>query len=153
MGAPLTKPVEFLVVHCSATPAKVYVDRAVIDRWHRERGWLGIGYHYVIKRDGTVEVGRGPDPLTGHASIGAHVEGYNDRSLGICLAGGMDAANKNPENNFTAEQFASLQKLLYQLLCLHSRARICGHNELNPNKACPSFDVPTWWHSVMNEES
>jgi N-acetylmuramoyl-L-alanine amidase len=140
--APLKK-VDFLVVHCSATPAKMNVDRNMIDRWHRERGWLGIGYHYVIKRDGTLEVGR---PLD---QIGAHVEGYNDRSLGICMAGGMDADNKKPENNFTPAQLATLQSTLYTLLIEHPRARICGHNELNPNKACPSFDVPKWWHETV----
>lgn len=138
--------VRFLVVHCSATPAKVFVDRAVIDRWHRERGWLGIGYHYVIKRDGLVEYGRG---IT---EVGAHVEGRNHESIGICMAGGMDAANKNPEDNFTPEQFIALKGLLKGLLTDFPKAEIVGHRDLNPGKACPSFDAKAWWHMTMNGE-
>lgn len=144
MPAPLIPAkVRYLVVHCSATPPKVYVDRNVIDRWHRERGFLGIGYHFVIKRDGVVEMGR---QIT---EVGAHVEGHNSESIGVCMAGGTDTALK-PEDNFTPEQYASLKTVLTGLLQTFPKAEIIGHRDLNPNKACPSFDAKAWWHKEMN---
>lgn len=144
MSAPL-KPekVRYLVVHCSATPPKVKVDAAVIDRWHRLRGFLGIGYHYVITRSGAVERGRNID------TVGAHVEGHNHESIGICLAGGMDAANKVPEDNFTLEQKATLANTLIALKHLFPNAEVIGHRDLNPHKACPSFDVKAWWEETV----
>lgn len=144
MPAPLKEQaVKFLVVHCSATPPKVYVDRNVIDRWHREKGWLGIGYHFVIKRDGTVETGRALN------EIGAHVEGHNHESIGICMAGGVDASGK-PEANFTDEQYVSLARTLTELLKTYTHAAICGHRDFpGVTKACPSFDVGKWWHETV----
>jgi N-acetylmuramoyl-L-alanine amidase len=130
--------VKYLVVHCSATPPTMYVDAAVIDRWHRQKGWRGIGYHFVIKRNGAVENGR---PLE---MVGAHVEGYNAESIGICMAGGTDLTGR-PEDNFTPPQFKSLATMLDRLLILFPKARIVGHRDLNPKKACPSFDVKAWW--------
>lgn len=137
------RAVKYLVVHCSATPPKVKVDRDVIDRWHRMRGFLCIGYHFVIRRDGVVEKGRELD------EVGAHVEGHNHESLGICMAGGMDAENKHPEQNFTGDQYHALAQLLSTLLKTYTHAQIVGHNQLNPNKACPSFDAPKWWHETV----
>lgn len=128
---------KFLVVHCAATKPTMDIGLREIRQWHRERGWLDIGYHYVIRRDGTVEVGRPQDV------IGAHVEGHNSESLGICMAGGIDASGK-PENNFTAAQFESLRALLDKLKADYPSARIVGHRDLDPKKACPSFDVASW---------
>ncbi|WP_337056748.1 peptidoglycan recognition protein family protein [Pseudomonas solani] len=128
---------KFLVVHCAATKPTMDIGLREIRQWHRERGWLDIGYHYVIRRDGTVEVGR-PQNV-----IGAHVEGHNSESLGICMAGGIDASGK-PENNFTAAQFESLRALLDKLKADYPSARIVGHRDLDPKKACPSFDVASW---------
>lgn len=145
MPAPLKEQaVKYLVVHCSATPPRMRVDRTMIDRWHRERGFLGIGYHFVITREGVVQEGR---PLD---AIGAHVEGHNHESIGICLAGGVDTQlPPQPQNNFTGEQMVSLAELLKTLLKTYTRAQIVGHTQLNPNKACPSFDVPKWWHETV----
>jgi N-acetylmuramoyl-L-alanine amidase len=113
------------------------IGKKEIDTWHRQKGWLKIGYHYVIKRDGEVEIGRELE------EIGAHVQGYNDRSLGVCMVGGIDDAGE-PENNFTEEQFAALSTLLYQLKTIYPDAEIKGHRNF-ANKACPSFDVEEWW--------
>ncbi len=136
---PLTADnVKYLVVHCSATPPKAKVDAREIDRWHRMRGFLRIGYHYVIKRNGQVEQGR---PIT---DPGAHVEGYNHESIGVCLAGGVNEKNV-PEDNFTLDQKAALGALLVTLKALFPKAEVIGHRDLNPNKACPSFDAKAWW--------
>lgn len=128
---------KYLVVHCAATKPSMNIGLREIRQWHRERGWLDIGYHFVIRRDGTVEQGRPQDV------IGAHVEGHNYESLGICLVGGIDASGK-PENNFTQSQFASLRILLAQLKGDYPSAQIVGHRDLDPKKACPSFDVASW---------
>jgi len=113
-----------------------------IDRWHRQRGWLGIGYHYVIRRDGTIEKGR-PEERPG-----AHAYGYNQTSIGICLVGGL-STRKRPHNNFTPKQFNSLRDLIKDIFRRYSAVRkVVGHRDLDPGKACPSFDVETWVRHV-----
>ncbi|QFP93709.1 endolysin [Ralstonia phage P-PSG-11-1] len=131
---------DYLVVHCSATKPSADIGAADIDRWHRKQGWRCIGYHYVIRRDGTVEEGRDPEV------IGAHVSGHNENSLGICLAGGVSEKDVNvAENNFTPEQFASLQRLLTDLRAKYPRAIIQGHRDFpGVAKVCPSFSVKDW---------
>lgn len=129
---------DFIVIHCSATPARMDVDAKEIDRWHKERGFLRIGYHYVIRRDGTREKGRDIN------DVGAHVTGFNHKSVGLCLVGGMDDSNAEPEDNFTAEQWITLHITLKELRAEYPLARIVGHRELYSAKACPSFDVQDW---------
>ncbi len=129
-----------IVVHCSATRAEQDIGRAEIERWHRQRGFLGIGYHYVIRRNGVVEVGRPED------TIGAHVQGHNRTTLGICMVGGVNANDiTKAENNYTPEQFAALKELLLRLRAKYPTAEIVGHRDFpNVAKACPSFDVKEW---------
>lgn len=142
---PTDRPINRLVVHCAATRIGEddHVDAAEINRWHLAQGWSGIGYHYVILRDGTVEIGRPID------QIGAHVAGYNTGSIGICLIGGYNADGlpSGPiEGLYTDEQMVALDKLLRDLLIYWPHARIMGHRD-HPgvNKACPSYDVADWW--------
>lgn len=142
-----TKPREvtdYIAVHCSATGPKQDIGAADIDRWHRKQGWQCIGYHFVIKRDGTVEEGRELD------KIGSHVQNFNAISVGICMAGGVKDGDPNtPENNFTEAQFASLKKLLLELKQKYPKAHIQGHRDFPAvKKACPSFDVAKWLKSV-----
>lgn len=133
------RKITHLVVHCSATKPSVPVDAKMIDRWHRERGFLKIGYHFVIKRDGTVETGR---DLT---EPGAHVAGHNATTVGICLAGGLNEKTGKSENNFTDEQFKSLVGVLSQLLDLFPEAEVLGHRDFpGVAKDCPCFDVRKW---------
>jgi N-acetyl-anhydromuramyl-L-alanine amidase AmpD len=129
---------DYIVVHCAATKATMDVGVREIRQWHvQERGWLDIGYHFVIRRNGTVEDGRP------HNVIGAHVEGYNSRSLGICLVGGINSKGA-PEDNFTPEQMNSLSLLLRAQKRTYPAAKIVGHRDLDSGKACPSFDVAPW---------
>lgn len=128
---------EYIVVHCAATKATMDIGVREIRQWHVQKGWLDIGYHFVIRRNGTVENGRP------HDVVGSHVKDFNSRSLGICLAGGIDAKG-NPENNFTPEQFNSLKLLLLAQKRTYPGAKIVGHRDLNSGKACPSFDVGPW---------
>lgn len=128
---------DYIVVHCAATTAKMDIGRADIDRWHRAKGWFGIGYHYVIRRDGTLEVGRPED------AVGAHVLNHNANTIGICLAGGLAEDKKTPEDNFTDAQFAALEKLLKELKSRYPKAEIRGHSDFPEHKtrACPVFDL------------
>lgn len=134
------KDTTHIVVHCSATKAEQDIGVRDIDRWHRQRGFLRIGYHYVIRRDGTVEIGRDK------REIGAHVSGANQTTLGICLVGGVNANDiAKAENNFTPEQFAALKMLLLELRKDYPAAAIVGHRDMpGVKKACPSFDVKEW---------
>lgn len=134
------KATDYLVIHAADTmPKMVNVDAAEIDRWHRARGWQCLGYHFVIKRDGKVEEGREVN------KIGAHVEGHNANSVGICLVGGLAADGKTPENNYTPEQWASLKKLLKDLKEKYPKATIQGHRDFpGVSKACPCFDAKAW---------
>lgn len=129
-----------IVIHCSATRADQDIGRSDIDRWHRQRGFLSIGYHFVIRRNGVVEVGRPQE------AIGAHVKDNNRTTLGICMVGGVNANDiTKAENNFTPEQFAALKELLLRLRAEYPSAEIVGHRDFpGVKKACPSFDVKEW---------
>jgi N-acetylmuramoyl-L-alanine amidase len=133
------RDVDLLVVHCSATRESQDIGVEDIRRWHKQRGFLDVGYHYVIRRDGTRETGR-PESVPG-----AHARGWNHRSIGICLAGGVMPNGKTPEDNFTVAQWDELKALLLELRTRYPGADIVGHGDLpGVNKACPSFDVAAW---------
>lgn len=134
----IRRSTDYLVIHCAATPPSADIGAAEIRQWHKAKGWSDIGYHFVIRRNGKVELGR-PENL-----VGSHVQGHNRNSLGICLVGGTDARQR-PENNFTAEQWASLQTLLMRLTGKYPRATILGHRDFpGVHKACPCFDAIKW---------
>lgn len=134
------KAVDYIVIHCSATKEDQDIGLEEIRRWHRQRGWLDVGYHYIIRRDGEVQTGRP------HDVPGAHARGFNHISLGICLVGGVESDGKTPEMNYTHFQWKELERLVRDLKRLHPDAKVIGHRDLpNVNKACPCFDVGDWW--------
>lgn len=138
------KVTKYIVVHCSATKPNQDIDAKDIDRWHRQFGWSRIGYAFVIKRDGNVEVGRGAD------EIGAHVKGYNDQSLGICMVGGIDEDGK-ADKNYTDHQWYALRNLITVLKDQYPEAEVLGHRDFpNVKKDCPCFDVREWWNNNQN---
>lgn len=141
--------IDFIAIHCSATPAGSDIGAADIKRWHREKGWRDIGYHYVIRLDGTVEKGRADNVP------GAHEPRINRNSLSVCLVGGSpkvgSVAHKKGlgENTYTPQQWASLEKLVRQLKTKHPAAEVIGHRDVpGVAKACPSFNVRRWWELV-----
>jgi len=140
------KSTRFIAIHCSATPPSLDVGVKEIDRWHKERGFLGVGYHRVVRRDGTCEQGRPDD------QVGAHVEGFNSVSIGVCLVGGVDDKGK-PENNFTPEQFSALKTVIKELTRKYPGAIVQGHRDFpHVAKDCPSFDVTEWMvKELMND--
>ena len=122
------RKVKRIVVHCSDSGDSQDIGRKEIDEWHKARGWHSIGYHWVIRRDGTIEQGR-PEHM-----IGAHVSGHNLDTIGICLVGRKD---------FTA-QLPALYGMLSGLLAKYKLdySSIYGHYQLDPNKTCPNINIP-----------
>lgn len=129
-----------IIIHCSATPEGRFHNAEDIDRWHKERGWRGIGYHYVILLDGTVEKGREEE------EIGAHTVRHNHDSIGICYIGGLDKEG-NPKDTRTEDQKIEMYKLLVEIKKHHPGATIHGHREF-ANKACPCFDARTEYYPL-----
>ncbi len=134
------REIKEIIIHCSDS---LFGSMELINQWHKERGWDGIGYHYVIgnaypesvnfkskepmfAHDGFLEAGR---PIV---EIGAHCRGYNKNSIGICLIG---------KRNFTWAQFSVLKKLIKDLKLAHNNPEIIGHYELYPGKTCPNINM------------
>ena len=125
-----------IIVHCTATPEGKDYTIKDITKWHKERGFSDIGYHYVVYRDGSVHEGRNVD------ISGAHCTNHNSHSIGVCYVGGCDNNLKNPQpkDTRTEAQKVALLKLLTELKALYPNAKIHGHRDFS-NKACPSFDA------------
>jgi N-acetyl-anhydromuramyl-L-alanine amidase AmpD len=147
MMYPKRKTTELIFIHCTATPEGKEFHVKDIDKMHRARHFNGVGYHYIICLDGTVEKGRPED------AIGAHVQGYNHNSIGISYIGGVDAHNKAKDTR-TPAQKAAIIKLLKELRQRYPKARILGHRDISPDKnhngrvdtyerikECPCFDA------------
>lgn len=137
------KATDYLVIHCTATPEGRHVTVKDIDRMHRQRGFNGIGYHYLVYLDGSVHEGRPED------TVGAHVEGYNSVSIGISYVGGVDANDVNKaEDTRTPAQKAALEKLLTDLKAKYPKAKILGHRDFpKVAKACPCYSaIPEYAH-------
>ena len=127
--------ITLIVVHCSAVKPDQTSSAAQIDTWHRQRGFhLGIGYHYVIRRNGEIEPGR-PEWM-----IGAHCLNHNAHSIGICYEGGLDARGQ-PEDTRTLEQKLAMLHLLEVLHRRYPKALIVGHRDLSHDRDCPCFDA------------
>ena len=126
------RTITLLVIHCSAVKPDQTSSAAQIDTWHRrDRHYkFGIGYHYVVRRDGQIEPGR-PEWM-----VGAHCKNHNAHSLGICYEGGLDARGQ-PADTRTLEQKLAMVQLLEVLHRRYPKALIVGHHDLNPHKACP----------------
>lgn len=141
----MTRPIDQIIIHCSATPNGRHNDADDIDAWHIVRKfhrtaearrhfnpqYQAIGYHYVILLNGDVQTGRSI------GEVGAHTIGHNVRSIGICLIG---------TDRFTTAQWESLANLVYQLHIDFKAATVHGHREFAA-KECPGFDVGEWMES------
>ena len=136
------RKIDKIILHCSATPAGRNVSVGEIRRWHKQRGWSDIGYHYVIDLDGNIDKGRDID------IVGAHTKGHNKHSIGICYVGGVDK-DMNSQDTRTIAQMLALGELLAVLRDFYPEAEICGHNEFS-SKDCPSFDVKVEYKYLMN---
>lgn len=135
-----------IIVHCADTPEGRDDKAADIKRWHtaappKGNGWSDIGYHYVIDLDGTIEPGR---PVE---TAGAHCNGHNADSIGVCYVGGCDK-NMKPKDTRTPEQRVALIWLLKFLVAKYPGVKIYGHRDFNSAKSCPSFDAKAEYENL-----
>lgn len=155
--------IDAIIVHCSATRAGQDIGRKEINQMHVARGFQCIGYNYVIRLDGTVEVGRS---LT---IDGAHCNGkgfsgvsYNKHSIGICYVGGLDAHGKAADTR-TPEQKKALRELIAKLIKEYPDIKeVIGHRDTSPDldgdgivepkewtKMCPCFDAKKEYKDLL----
>jgi len=136
-----------IIIHCTATRSWQDYSADDIRRMHKAQGWADIGYHYVVRLDGTIENGRDVD------KIGAHVSGHNANSIGVVYVGGLDNQGKAKDTR-TENQKCALLNLLMDLRKLYPKAKISGHRDFSPDKngdgiispdefikECPCFDA------------
>ena len=135
LNVPNPRYITKIIVHCSATPEGKDYTTADIKRWHLDRGFSDIGYHYVIYRDGSIHKGRD------EKVAGAHCTGQNTCSIGVCYIGGVaNDGKQTPKDTRTLQQKNALLALLKDLKSKYPQAKICSHRDF-ANKACPSFDA------------
>ena len=128
--------IKYLVLHCSASRCNQDYSVEQLRRDHKARGFYDIGYHFYIRKDGT---------MTQHRmllEVGAHARPYNRCSIGICYEGGLDEQGK-PCNTMTTEQETRLIDLFRNLKILFPKAKIVGHRDLpgTTPKECPCLDA------------
>ena len=134
----MSRTINTIVIHCAATGGDVDIE--TVRRWHvDDNGWSDVGYHHLIRFNGQVEKGRD------HEVAGAHARGYNEHSLGICLAGGL-----NPKEGYTAAQWKALEGLCRDLLEEYPIDKVIGHNQVDTTgKTCPNFSVEHWSSTLI----
>ena len=129
-----SRRIDKIIVHCTATPEGRPVTVDEITRWHIQRGFSAIGYHYVVYLDGSIHEGRNINVS------GAHTTGQNTNSIGVCYVGGLTKDGTKPKDTRTNAQKDALEKLMITLKANYPKATIHGHCEY-ANKACPCFDA------------
>lgn len=157
------KKIDAIVVHCSATRAGQDIGRSEINRMHVERGFQCIGYNYVVRLDGTVEVGRSLTIDGAHCSSkGFSGVSYNKHSIGICYVGGLDANGKAADTRTDAQKRA-MRELIMKLVRQYPGIKeILGHRDTSPDldgdgvvepyewvKQCPCFDAVSEYKDLL----
>lgn len=139
-GLSVKRSITEIIVHCTATRAGQHFDANDVRRWHLQRGFNDIGYHFLVLLDGTVQKGRDL------ATPGAHCKGHNAHSIGVCYVGGLDT-NGQPADTRTPQQRTALRNLLVELKSKFPMAVIHGHRDF-AQKACPCFDATAEYASL-----
>lgn len=134
LGGKSRRRITEIIVHCTATPEGKDYTVSDIRRWHKQQGWSDIGYHYVVYRSGQIVGGRSID------LVGAHCQGHNANSIGVCYVGGVATDGKTPKDTRTPDQREAMVFLLKFLRDIYPQARIRGHRDF-AQKACPSYDA------------
>jgi N-acetylmuramoyl-L-alanine amidase len=148
-------PIKRIVIHCTATREGQDINAATIRKWHKDKGWQDIGYHYVYRLDGTEEKGRADNV------VGSGVAGFNTGSIHMVYVGGLDAQGR-PKDTRTPAQKRAMRNRLLKLNAEHKDAKKMGHRDLSPDKDgdgvverhewlkdCPCFDVRAWTAAGM----
>lgn len=123
-----------IIVHSTATPKGLNPTAKDIDKWHRQRGFDCIGYHFVVLKSGEIQAGRAVE------KIGAHCVGHNSCSIGIAYVGGLNESRQSSDTR-TIKQKVALEGLIKMLLKqIPTIRKISSHRDYC-NTACPSFDA------------
>jgi N-acetylmuramoyl-L-alanine amidase len=138
------RKIDWIVVHCTATPEGRPVSVKTITDWHvRGNGWRTIGYHHVIGINGEHWT------TLPESQVGNHARGANANGIGVVYVGGLDKLAKNPKDTRTAAQKTTLRRLLAELKARYPNAEIIGHRDVpGTRKACPSFDAKAEYASL-----
>lgn len=147
---------KYLVIHCTATPEGREVTAADIRHWHCDppsrggRGWKQVGYTDLLHLDGTWErlVDNNEDANVDPWEVTNGAAGYNGVSRHVVYAGGCARDGKTAKDTRTEAQREALARYVRDFHGRFPEIRIVGHHELNPGKACPSFDVQGWLRSI-----
>lgn len=121
---------EIILHHAEAKSASV----EEVNRWHLERGWTGIGYHFYIRKDGRIYRGR-PE-----WAFGAHAQGYNSRAIGICVEGSYMT------ETMPKAQFDALVGLVREEMAKYPGAKVLRHRDVNSTD-CPGVNFP--WVALL----
>ncbi len=145
---------QYLVIHCTATPEGREVSQAEIRRWHtsappKGRGWKQVGYTDMIHLDGKTErlVPNNEDANVDPWEITNGAKGYNSVSRHVVYVGGLASDAKTPKDTRTAAQLKTMAAYVRSFHARFPNVKIVGHNQLAA-KACPSFNVPQWLRSI-----
>jgi hypothetical protein len=137
------RPINELIWHCTATPEGRETTVAEIDRWHKARGWSGIGYHKVVHLDGSVSEGR-PE-----SQVGAHVANRNTGTIGYVYVGGTEKGNvKKAKDTRTPAQKRTMERLTIEAVAKYRLKKISGHSDY-ANKACPCFNASAEYSHLL----
>lgn len=136
------RKIKKIVLHCTATEYGKDYSVNDIRKWHIRRGFKDVGYHYVIRLDGTLEVGRPVSQIGAHCvSPGDKSNWFNRFSIGIAYVGGL--LHRSPSNTITDSQLRTLVDLVHSLCIIYDLdvdLHVICHNEV-ANKACPCFNI------------
>ena len=152
----MSKPMKYLVIHCTATKAGREVSSDEIRHWHTDpvskggRGWKQVGYTDMIHLDGRVErlVRNNEDANVDTWEMTNGAKGYNAISRHIVYVGGVDANDVNKaKDTRTPAQKDALKRYVRDFHMRFPQVKIIGHNQV-ASKACPSFDVPKWLKEI-----
>jgi N-acetylmuramoyl-L-alanine amidase len=126
--------IKYIVIHCTATQPHASIE-AIRNYWKNTLGWIQVGYHYIIDRNGNItQLADESVPTNG-------VAGYNANSIHISYIGGIDS-NGSPKDTRTALQRINLLELITEVKKRYPEAIIQGHRDFKGvKKACPSFEV------------
>lgn len=146
----MQKELQFLIIHCTATPEGRSIHPDTVRRWHTlpppsGRGWSRVGYSDLVLLDGTRHrfVKHNNDSWVDANEITNGVAGFNSIARHVCYVGGMDKTGKQAKNTLTHEQNIMLSSIIAEVLSYAPNIKIAGHNQFSA-KACPSFYVPTY---------
>ena len=145
-----------VVVHWTETHTDKNIGSEEINNYHVDLGLNGIGYHYVIRRDGSLQRGRPVNIQGQHAPINNH----DQRSIGLVFVGGINvpSGTPNPENFLSAQTLTRSQINTFDHFCrafyaVFPGGQIVGHSEIDADEVDPGFEVINYVENVFEKTS